>query len=425
MKNRSLRLLPVLALCGLALPFVAPEKADAIPAFTRQHKTECATCHTVFPELTEQGENFYKNSFVWDTAAVKLSPAAKAAKEKEMKEKEYLILSSLPEGLPISFMGTLNMSYNDAAVSSRKLDLSTRALALQAGGALADKLGYYVSYNLYTEGPFDPAFTNAPGNNTPNLNELFLSARHVFNTPVNIKAGRMRPDLSLWKGFNKTSISPMATTGYKVGSSQFFADAPVDALEANGIVAGRLYMAAGAAKRKNQDTLEGFGSVSYKIGGADFEGREQAVNLDSDSIFDYLIMTVGAYGYGGKNKGNSSTATNSFHRFGLETDIRYQRYHAKLASAFGNDKNPDFSTTSPISRDSLVVAADVEYLFGSNVIPSFRFEYEDGGNGITRRYIPAVAYAPLQNAKLVFEYRHDDAPAITNRIFNVGAVISF
>ena len=93
---------------ALATPIFTAGTAHAIPAFTRQHKTECATCHTIFPELTEQGLNFYKNSFVWTEAK-----SAKAAKEPKGESKEYLILSSLPDYVPVPFGGTLNASYHD------------------------------------------------------------------------------------------------------------------------------------------------------------------------------------------------------------------------------------------------------------------------------------------------------------------------
>ena len=62
MKRLSLIYLPLFLVLLGAAHLLLPESAQAIPAFTRQHKTECFTCHTVFPELTEQGENFRKNS---------------------------------------------------------------------------------------------------------------------------------------------------------------------------------------------------------------------------------------------------------------------------------------------------------------------------------------------------------------------------
>ena len=64
MKRSTSGLLLLLGVFATAATLAMPEHAQAIPAFTRQFKTECFTCHTVFPELTEQGDNFRRNSYV-------------------------------------------------------------------------------------------------------------------------------------------------------------------------------------------------------------------------------------------------------------------------------------------------------------------------------------------------------------------------
>lgn len=428
MKKSTTTFLSLLMAGGLVAPLFMPKDALAIPAFTRQHKTECFTCHTIFPELTEQGENFKKNSYVWlDTKGHSADSKKKDDKKdskKGLNEREYLLLSSIPDYVPLSLLGTFNASWADnRSDTGNRFDFVTRAIVLDAGGSFNDKLGFWLSYNLYTAGPFDPVISganlnaNTPHNNTPDINEAFVQARHLFNTPVNLKVGRMRPDLSLWKGTNKTSIvSPMATTSYRVGDSGFYTDSPSDGMELNTILKGRFFVAAGAVKRKNQKNLEGFGSIQMKIGGADFDGREAPVNLDAEeSIFDYLTMTLGGYGYSGINEVGVNKQNNHYYRAGGEGDIRYQRYRLKLASAFGHDDNAIITntTTNPlgglkIGADSKVYAAEAVYLFGSSLIPSFRYEYEDTGATITRRYIPTLAYAALQNAKVVVEYKHSD-----------------
>jgi hypothetical protein len=47
-----------------AFQLAAAGTAFAIPAFSRAHKVECTTCHTIAPELNEYGEAFLKNSYV-------------------------------------------------------------------------------------------------------------------------------------------------------------------------------------------------------------------------------------------------------------------------------------------------------------------------------------------------------------------------
>ena len=42
---------------------VAPKKAEAIPAFSRQTGKPCSTCHDVIPKLNQTGQNFRANGF--------------------------------------------------------------------------------------------------------------------------------------------------------------------------------------------------------------------------------------------------------------------------------------------------------------------------------------------------------------------------
>lgn len=427
------------ALFGFSLQVVHINTAEAIPAFTRQHKTECFTCHTVFPELTEQGENFKKNSYVWlETKGAKPEAVKKDDKKdakKGLNEREYLTLSSLPEFLPLSVSGAFNASYdNKRPDDGNKFDMVTRAIVLQGAGSFNDKLGFWFSYNLYTEGPFDPTTNGSnlnpgvPKNNLPDINDAYVQARHIFDTPVNFKVGRMRPTLSLWKGTNKTSVASMATTSYRVGDSPYYIDAAGDGMELNGVFGKRVFVSAGTVKVKDQESQAGYGSIQVKLGGADFEGREASINFDEESIFDVLTVTLGGYGYGGRNNVGTNRQLNNFHRLGAESDVRYQRYRLKLASVIGTDYNPivDGSTQGPgTNLYSKVFAAEGLYLLGSNIIPSFRYEFEDNGSTIVRRYIPAVAYAAMQNAKLVLEYKQEDSSASSHGLVNLNFVAAF
>ncbi|HZV83039.1 MAG TPA: hypothetical protein VFF53_12810, partial [Geobacteraceae bacterium] len=184
----------LLVLLLVAYQLLTVHEAKAIPAFSREHNTECATCHTIFPELNEYGDVFLKNGFVWakqkkaeQNGKVSVKPEIKGegdpvllAKLKEsaatsngpreespamgaQPKSEPLWLAGLPQTVPISLSGTLNASYNDDAAYD-KLDLSTRAISLLSGGVIRDKIGFFLKYNLYAEGSFDPAISNTPTN---------------------------------------------------------------------------------------------------------------------------------------------------------------------------------------------------------------------------------------------------------------------
>ncbi|MCM0082514.1 cytochrome C [Geomonas sp. Red32] len=407
----------------LAAPFVKPDRADAIPAFSRQHKTECSTCHTVYPELNEFGEAFLKNNYVYPGK----KGAAKTAEGKDSKS-EWAWLSGLPEMIPVSFTATIDAAYDRDAFDGNELDLSSRSLRLQAGGTFRDAAAFFATYNLYTQGAQtgpvanNPTVNaNTPPNNNPNISELFLIWREAFGTPVNVKVGRMEPNVSLWKRSNKVIVvPPFASTSYLVGNSPFSVDAPEDALEINGVLGNRLFFAGGVVDRNGQNQNDGYGRLALKIGGTDYKGEEPEIDLDNESVWDYLAITLGAYGYKGRNGDFDQIGIarnmNSFYRAGAEIDILYKRLHLKGSGSFGRDANPLFLAT-PSALETHAVSAEGEYYLGApiNLVPLFRYDFQEGVDGATRRYIPAIAYTPLQNTKLTLEYIFTDAPTGINR----------
>ncbi len=434
---------------ALSLPIVFVNQASAIPPFSREHNTECTACHTIYPELNEYGEAFLKNGYVWTkilrapkgTAAVK--PAVQKPESKgeddpallehmtensfseeaendapvyapKRKKNEPIWISGLPERLPLSLSATLNMAYNKDAADKNKLDFSTRALSLLSGGVFKDKVSFWVKYNLYTEGVFDPAVSNTPLNTVagsgpnaaPDIEEVAFTYRKAFDTPVNIKVGRFRPKLSLWKKSNKTSVSDFATNTFQVGSSKFTLDAPEDAIEANAVIGNRLFVAAGIVDRNGQEQKEGYGHISYKVGGTDLLGKEPEVDLDNEHFTDYLAITLAAYGYFGKNSGDSSVERNKFFRLGGDLDVLYKSFRCRLAGVVGKDDNPNFG--SKLKTNSYVLAAQAEYMLTLNLIGLVRYEYQDiGYTGVAvHRIIPAITYAPIENTKITMEYQY-------------------
>lgn len=422
------------ALLGIGVTVGLISEAFAIPAFSREHNAECTTCHTIFPELNEYGDAFRKNGFVWTkhTAAPGSKIAVKgegdpatlqklkehapdavkneaAASPTPQGKSEPLWLSGLPQTLPISLAATLNASYNDDR-DYDKVDLSTRAVSLLAGGVIRDKIGFFLKYNLYVEGEYDPAVSNTPLNmGSPYSNDLdqfYLVWRNSFGSPVNIKAGRFRPQLSLWQKSDKVGISDFATTSYRVGASQFTTDSTNDAIEANAVLFNRVFVAAGLVDRDGQDANEGYGHISVKFGGSDFHAKEPDLDLDTESFLDYMYLTIGGYGYFGRDALDSSTSKrNDFFRGGVDMDLVMMNARLKLAWAHGEDKSPYTGSDQDATTD--VFAAQGEYFFTTALMGMFRYEYQEIEDGYSvQRYIPGVAYTPIQNAKFTLEYQH-------------------
>ena len=127
---------------------------------------------------------------------------------------------------------------------------------------------------------------------------------------------------------------------------------------------------------------------------------------------------------------------NTYYRSGVDMDILYKLFRLKLAGVLGDDNNSNLSTVAPVDVKSYVAAVEGEYTFLKNLIGAFRFEYQDDGRGLVRRYIPTLAYAPLENVKVVLEYKHEIATSylstgalvaqdFTNRIGTLDVTFSF
>ena len=429
MRHRLRSLTVLFLVFAFALPLVCAQKSHAIPAFTRQYKTECSTCHTIYPELNEYGQAFQKNAYVYSAKSqgatrggAPEAPVDAAQAQKPTSEKvEAIMLSGIPDWLPLSLTATQSITYQEHAPDGDNWDFATRSLVLQGGGAFRELAGFYATYNLFAHD------TQGNQDDDARLHELFMVGRRIFKTPVNVKFGKFEPKLSLWKRSDKVIATSFAPAAYKVGGSQFSMETPQDALEVNAVVADRVFLAAGVVDRKGQNSKDGYGHISARFGGADFLGNEPVIDFDTDSIWDNFAVTLAAYGYAGRESETSgSSVRNSYSRFGGDMDLQYKRLRVRFSGVSGRDTNPFFVVPNDTVR-SLVLATEADYQFGSpmNIIGVFRYEYQDDGAGITRRYIPAVAYAPLQNIRLVLQYNYETTQLTDNKLALLTAAFSF
>ncbi len=427
MRYRASALLTLL----LTVLFQAPEKnAHAIPAFSRQFNTECSTCHTIYPELNEYGVAFQKNAYVYSRPESGGGDGGPGKGEKSGRTTpgsgeriEGLLLRGIPRWFPLSVTANQTIAYDEGALD-KKWSFTTRDVVLEGGGSFRGLAGIYGTFNLYAH---DSA--NSP-NGAPDgdsrVNELFLVGRRLLGTPLNVKVGRFEPKLSLWKKSDKVIVTSFAPASYKAGNSPFSLETAQDALEVNAVAANRLFLAAGIVDQEG-GRIDGYGHLSLKIGGADFLGNEPEVDLEKESIWDYLALSMAFYGYDGKNRDPfGSDIRNSYYRIGGDLDIIYKRGRLRFSCVTGKDSNPEFIFPET-ERRSFVLASEGEYYFGSpvNLVGLFRYEYQDDGTAVVRRYIPALAYIPLQCLRLALEYMHEDQPQNVNRRLLLDVSLSF
>jgi hypothetical protein len=418
-------------LIAVALPLAHAQNALAIPAFSRQYRTECSTCHTLYPELNEYGQVFLKNGYVYankhagEKGGEAPVPSGKPGQGQTQTASDEqvagLMLSGIPKWIPLSLTLNQSANYSDPAPNGDHWGFTTRDLVLEGGGVISDVVGFYATYDLYRH---DSSISQG---GPSSLHELFLIWRRFFGTPVNIKVGKFEPKLSLWKKSDKIIVTSFATSSFQEGNSPFSLETAQDAVEANAVVANRIFMATGVVDRHGLPGVDAYGHLSVKFGGVDFLGNEPEVDFEKESIWDYLAMTLAVYGYNGRNIDPfGSGISNSFYRIGGEFDILYKRARVKFSCVSGEDSNP-YYIFPETAGNPLVFASEAEYYFGSpvKVVGLFRYEYQNDGTALVRRFIPALAYIPLENIKVAFSYIHEVQPLDINRQLLLDVSLSF
>lgn len=425
--NRSLSL--TLITFGIAAGIIiSAQQAEAVAYFARQFKTECRTCHTIFPERNEFGDAFYKNSFQWPTGVK--APASATAEGLQARPNDGLLLNMIPANVPVSFLGANSSSFNSNRAKQTEL-FNSSTYEIFTAGNLANKVGFFAEYSF-------------SGNS---VGEAYIEAHHPFDLPLSVKGGKFKPKLSLWKSNDRNTINGLSYISRTVGNAPEKINDDDGGVEISSIIAKRLFVATGILNGKNRTSRNGkdwYGHVSARLTGTDFLGNEPEVDLDHDSIFDFLTITIGGFGYVGSNNFTTSSTTtlgtslstktttdvNSFYRAGMESDIAYKSLRLRLAGILGSDDNA-YNDWGTVKSKALI--AQASYYIGSSIVASGRYEYEsiDGNNivinlaknenkgsslGATniRRFGPTIAWTPLANVRLAgeFLYKKDTSATI-------------
>jgi hypothetical protein len=148
-----------------------------------------------------------------------------------------------------------------------------------------------------------------------------------------------------------------------------------------------------------------YGRLAVKFGGADFRGKEPDVDLDKDSVWDYLSLSFSAFGYNGSTSagdGNDQDLT----RYGLEAEASYKKAILMLGATIGENNAVDKDTT-----DSTALSAEVDYIFNPKFALAMRYDsLQVDGKDTRTVYTPGVIYAPLQSFKLRLNAAIDSNP---------------
>jgi hypothetical protein len=446
MKNHVAYLIIALGFAAVLLP---AGKAEAIPAFARLYKTECSTCHTIIPDRKPFGDAFRKNSFVWPgklpeqmEEEINYAPRQSAnaafqgmSSSGQAKPKTNKWLTAIPDQVPISLWVLHDIVVNKranrvatdpstgqtATVPATQIDLDgLTELDIFTAGSFRGKAGFWADYTL------------APNTS---LGEAYIQVRHLLGSPVNFKVGHFIPRTSLWKDNDSATISTYGYQTMTVGAvntavgqltgNPFNIGTAKGGLEINSLVGNRIFLATGVMTppEKTVNGPDYYGHASVRFGGVDFAGNDPQVSLESESIWENLALTFGIFDYVGTSLNDKLDPTtnvflkykNNFYRAGVESEILYRNLRFRLGAYQGEDKNPQGPDGLGVSERSRFYMAQGQYIFMQNLLLAMRYEQQDiEHEGITRRYIPTVVYAPWQNVKVAVEYEYEATPHVIN-----------
>jgi len=323
---------------------------------------------------------------------------------------------TIPDQVPLGFWVNHDIVVNGKKTPTVDLDGLTELEAFTAG-SFRDVAGWWADYNFVPD---------------HDVGEVYVQFRQVGGSPVNVKVGRFAPKLSLWKendlatvsrfGYNEqyvVGVNPLTTP--PTTGNPFMIDRSQGGVELNGIIGNRIFLAAGAATppEKDHNGVDGYGQVSVRIGGVDFRGNAPEISLVRESVWDQLAVTVGAFIYEGSSRNfevdpatsRNLAFKNGFYRAGGEAEVLYGAWKFRTNYIYGHDDNPQGPLGTGLGERSSFAMVQGQYLFPVHVMAAARFEFQDiEHEGITRRLIPTVVWAPWQNVKMALEYVHQVQP---------------
>ena len=151
----SILIVALSILCGTLLTFLlAPEEAQAIPAFARKYNTNCMDCHTAPPMLNAFGQRFLENGYQL--------PGTEDGGSTGKKKLGDLNLDDVNQYLGFRLVGSAVRSWNfkqqnppgaDAGVVENKTEFTFPGIfLLYASGTAAKNIGFFVDVGHFVSG---------------------------------------------------------------------------------------------------------------------------------------------------------------------------------------------------------------------------------------------------------------------------------
>lgn len=179
---------------AILLLFVYSE-TYSIPAFARQYRLSCQTCHIPAPRLKAYGDEFAGNGFIIS----------------DQENPRYYVETgddflSLIRDIPIAFRFDLNGSFNNS--KNEKYDFATPyILKVLSGGPITDNISYYL-YFFFTE-----------RGEVSGIEDAYIMFNNLFGIDLDLYVGQFQVSDPLFKREVRLTFEDYQIYGKSIGFS--------------------------------------------------------------------------------------------------------------------------------------------------------------------------------------------------------------
>lgn len=327
------KLLKLGILVFLICLIILPDRAQAIPSFSRKYKTSCATCHVGFPKLTPFGEAYRLNGFQMpevEEESIKEEPVSLGSEGYKRVWPKAIWPGSIPGTSPVSFRirsGFKYMSQEDTQYA----EFTQPALQIMTGGTFGENISFYVGAHLFEDGEVG------------SLDRLYLKFDNMFSKilPYNalyLRVGQFVPDIVPFitnhrgltlAAFAFNTYAPSMGSGFLQehahGAGPFGIEAFQLGAEASGILKSRLRYVLGVVngngvEEDNNSAKDVYFRLGYKLGGMAYDGSSEGnIYGPRGNNWSEKSLAISAFGYSGT--GVSSSRDVNFSRLGVDFNL--------------------------------------------------------------------------------------------------------
>lgn len=401
-----------------ALVLFTTAEAHAIPAWARNYKTSCNTCHVMPPKLNDFGEAFRLNGFKIppdDELLVKDEPVALGAEALRQEWPDQILPSTIPWLPPISVWVRWGFTQEEGG---RKVDFGQPSLAWLLGANVGSHLSFFMEL-----GPKQRAY---------------FKIDDVFNNPlfgewlperlIDLRAGLLEPEVV---GFSDARRIPITehivyNASYRLpngNGNPFELERQIGA-ELMGIVGQRFRYVVGVTNGSNDGSDNNskkdiYYRAAYKLWGMAFTGREEVEeSLEATKNWTDNSVTLGAFGYHGFNDVPDAMAPGTdysldFVRFGADLRANWGDLDLALALVWGEDEN---AANDGVDVGVLSGLVEADYMILPWLMGYVKFEWLDfrGPNASqldaaeVRRVVPGITARIYPNFRVTAEYKFEE-----------------